>query len=416
MSRWLRVGGRAPAAWGALARRLAAAASVAGALLLSLPAPLAAQQSAAERVRGQRNELDRIRREREELRERMSELQGTVHDLAEEVSNLDRQADATARAMRTLDTQLTYITEEVGEASVNLAGAEAELGEKRGVLRRRLVDVYKRGPLFSAEVLLSAESFGALVARYKYLHLLTLRDRALVRRVEELRNQIGKQRQLLVRLQNEVETTRREKAVEEGRLRALEAERGRSLTQAKRSARQTERRLREIDRAEARLSSVIASAEATRRRAESRPNAATPSASTLRTADLGRLDWPVDGTILYRFGRVVHPNNTTTRWNGIGIGAPEGTPVRAISGGTVAVAEAIGTYGLTVIVQHGGGDYSVYGSLSRADVRKDAVVRKGQVLGVLGAGDPDMGPHLHFEIRRSRGVAVDPLEWLRDAQ
>jgi septal ring factor EnvC (AmiA/AmiB activator) len=112
----------------------------------------------------------------------------------------------------------------------------------------------------------------------------------------------------------------------------------------------------------------------------------------------------------------VNPNNTTTRWNGIGIAAPEGTPVRAIASGQVVVAEAIGTYGLTVIVQHGGGDYSVYGSLSRADVRKGQSIRKGQVVGAVGASDPDLQSHLHFEIRRGRGVAVDPLEWLRGAR
>jgi septal ring factor EnvC (AmiA/AmiB activator) len=392
--------------------RLAATTCVALALLFPAPAALGAQ-SAAARGRSQRGELERIRREREQLRERMTELQGTVHELSEEVALLDRQADATARVVRTLDTQLAYIAQEVEQASANLGSAERELGEKRRVLRRRLVDVYKRGPLYSAEVLLSAESFGALVARYKYLHLLTLRDQSLVRRVEQLRNQTEKQRQLLVRLQSDVEATRAERAIEESRLRMLEAARGQSLAQAKRSAARTARRLREIDRAEARLASVIARAETARRREERRPNAAAPAASTLRTAELGRLAWPVEGTVLYRFGRVVHPNQTTTRWNGIGIGAPVGTPVKSISGGTVAVAEAIGTYGLTVIVQHGGGDYSVYGSLSRADVSKGATVQKGQVLGLVGAADPDMGPHLHFEIRRSRGVAVDPLEWLR---
>jgi murein hydrolase activator len=176
---------------------------------------------------------------------------------------------------------------------------------------------------------------------------------------------------------------------------------------------QTEKRLAQIEKAEARLTSVIASFEEARRRAEARPNAPAPTTSTLRTSDLGRLDWPVEGQVLYRFGRVVNPNNTTTRWNGIGIGAPVGTPVRAISGGTVAVAEAIGTYGLTVIVQHGGGDYSVYGSLGRVDVKRGATVRKGQIIGTVGAADPDLDPHLHFEIRRARGVAVDPLEWLR---
>ncbi|HEY0971972.1 MAG TPA: peptidoglycan DD-metalloendopeptidase family protein, partial [Gemmatimonadales bacterium] len=83
------------------------------------------------------------------------------------------------------------------------------------------------------------------------------------------------------------------------------------------------------------------------------------------------------------------------------------------SDGEVVLAEQIGTYGLTVIVQHGGGDYSVYGSLARASVAVGAKVRKGQTVGVVGVGDPDLPPHLHFEIRRDRGTAVDPLEWLR---
>jgi septal ring factor EnvC (AmiA/AmiB activator) len=385
------------------------------ALLLAAP-PLSAQQSrspSTERVRAQREELERIRREREALRRRMSELQGTVHDLSEEVTIIDRQADVTARAVRSLDAQLAFITDEVGEASTNLGRAEQELGIKRSVLQRRLTDIYKRGPLYAIEVLLSAESFGGLVARYKYLHLLALHDRALVRRVEQLRDEIGGEQQRLVRLQSDVEQNRVEKATEEERLRALEQQRGRSLAQAKRRAAQTKARLANIEKAEKRLASVITRFEAERRRAAARPNAAPAAASTIRTSDLGKLDWPVEGTVLYRFGRVVNPNRTTTRWNGIGIGAPAGSAVHAIAGGTVAVAEAIGTYGLTVIVQHGAGDYSVYGSLARAEVQKGATVRKGQTIGAVGAADPDLGPHLHFEIRRSRGVAVDPLEWLR---
>ncbi|HET7564908.1 MAG TPA: M23 family metallopeptidase, partial [Gemmatimonadaceae bacterium] len=118
---------------------------------------------------------------------------------------------------------------------------------------------------------------------------------------------------------------------------------------------------------------------------------------------------------LYNFGRVVNPNNTTTRWNGIGIEAPEGTPVRAVAAGRAVVAEPFGTYGLTVILQHGGGDYSVYGSLSKLAVAKGDSVSKGQVIGYVGTTDPDMPPHLHFEIR-PQGRAVDPLDWLRQQQ
>jgi len=77
------------------------------------------------------------------------------------------------------------------------------------------------------------------------------------------------------------------------------------------------------------------------------------------------------------------------------------------------VSENIGTYGVTVIVQHGAGDYSVYGSLAAASVAKGAKIAKGQIIGTVGVTDPEMPPHLHFEIRRSRGAAVDPLDWLR---
>jgi septal ring factor EnvC (AmiA/AmiB activator) len=383
--------------------------------LASLARPAATQQNAESRLRTQRQELERIRRERTELEQRMRSLQSSVHDLTEEVTNIDRQADATSRAVRSLESQLGAISEEVDAATTNLVRAEDELVVKRAILRQRLSDIYKRGPLYSLEVLLSAQSFGELVARYKYLHLLALRDRALVSRVEELADQIGRHRALHVRLQNDLVFNRTEKAEEERRLRALESQRSASLVQARRSARQTEARLTQIARAEAKLTSVIADLEAARRRAEAaRPNEPRPS-STLTTRDLGKLNWPVEGAVLYRFGRVVNPNNTTTRWNGMGIAADAGTPVRAIAPGQVVEAQPIGTYGLTVIIQHGGGDYSVYASLGSVAVRKGAIVSKAAVIGTVGTADPDLPAHLHFEIRPG-GRAVDPLEWLKAEQ
>jgi murein hydrolase activator len=124
------------------------------------------------------------------------------------------------------------------------------------------------------------------------------------------------------------------------------------------------------------------------------------------------MDWPVQGDILYSFGRVVNPNNTTVRWNGIGIKAAAGTEVHAVAAGKVLVADQFGTYGLTVIVQHPGGDYSVYGSLSKITTEKGAVVTKGQVIGYVGSADPDLPAHLHFELR-PQGHAVDPMDFLR---
>lgn len=379
------------------------------------PSPLEAQGT---RVRQQRDELERLRRERTQLEQRMQELQSSVRNLSEEMSLLDRQADVAARVVRTLDEQLAAISEEVQLATDSLVGAEEELSIRRGSLQRRLVDIYKRGPMHTFEALLSAHSFGELVARYKYLHQLARHDQFVVQRVQALHDQVARQRDLLLRLRSTIDMNRQDKALEEERLRALERQRASSLRSTRRVAEQTEARLAEVRRDEMRLGGIISAAiSAERRRTESASRAtvgaARPTpASTIRTSDVGQLDWPVQGTIIYDFGRAQKANNTSIRWNGIGIGASLGTPVKAVAPGSVLEVTRFGTYGLTVIVSHGGTDFSLYSSLATANVVKGTTVAKGQQVGTVGTTDPDLPPHLHFEIRRG-GPAVDPKAWLR---
>ncbi len=395
-------------------------------LLLGMAGPLDAQarptprtatvppsaQQTAERLRKEQLELERLRTERSELEQRMRRLQTSARDVSAEKANLERQATATSRVVRSLDQQLGSLYDEVENVNQGLARTQDELRIKRAILRHRVQEIYKRGPLYSVEALLSAQSIGALVARYKYLHLVAQRDRLLVQRVEALTGQIDSQRSLLVRLQTDVELNRRQKAEEEQRLRRLELQRGRTLAQIQAQAKRAEERLRQVQRDEQRIAGVITALEAARRRAEARPNAA-PAPRSVTTSDLGRLDWPVDGQIVYRFGRLVNPNNTSIRWNGIGIGAAEGTPVKTVAAGEVVFAEPSGTYGLTVLVEHGGGAYSLYASLATARVRRGQRVSKGEVIGTVGQADPDLPPRLHFEMRPRDGIAVDPLEWLR---
>jgi septal ring factor EnvC (AmiA/AmiB activator) len=354
----------------------------------------------------------RIRMERANLEMQMSELRSTAHDLSQEVYNLDQRAAITARLVRTLDNQLLAIASEGTEATNNMARAEAELAQKRGVLRRRVVDIYKRGPLYTTEAMLSAQSFGQLVSRYKYLHMLALRDRSLVRRVEQLRNQVGLERDRLVVLQRGLLDSRQEKQLEESRLRALEQQQREQLSRVTHETRQTANKLARIRMTETQLANTIAALEADRRRAESNRPAAARVASSIRTSDYGRLDWPVDGPLVYTYGRAVQANNTAIRWNGVGIRAAVGTPVLSVAPGKVVSVRQMGTYGLTVIVEHGGGDYSIYGSLARADVREGQTIGKGQSVGGVGISDPELPPHLHFEIRHG-GPAMDPVTWLR---
>jgi len=86
------------------------------------------------------------------------------------------------------------------------------------------------------------------------------------------------------------------------------------------------------------------------------------------------------------------------------------SPVEAANSGDVVFADYLGIYGNCVILDHGLGLFSLYGHLSRIDVKNGQSVSKGQTLGRTGTTGLAVGDHLHFSILL-RGVQVTPLEW-----
>src|SRR5205814_3610156 len=80
------------------------------------------------------------------------------------------------------------LSDQIDRTTVDLLLAQDALEEKRAVLERRLVDIYKRGPLYASQVLLAAETFGDLLSRYKYLFLVSQQDRLLKNDMSKLRN------------------------------------------------------------------------------------------------------------------------------------------------------------------------------------------------------------------------------------
>jgi septal ring factor EnvC (AmiA/AmiB activator) len=358
--------------------------------------------------------LIEIRRERERLEADMERLRGRVHSLSSEVQNIQQQVQTTGRIVSELDLQVTAMGSQIQRKTADLIVAQDALAEKRAILEHRLIEISKRGPLHAAQVLLGAESFGDLLSRYKYLYLASRQDRQLVAEVQALRDSAAARRRALLDLQDNLSRRRDERAEENRRYRRLEQQSEHSLQESRRDADRTARRLEQLARDEARINDIITALERRRAAAERRGAAAAPA--RIRTTDLGRLDWPVEGDIIYRFGRQQLPNSTVIRWNGVGIAVPSGTAVHAIADGTVRVAQALGTYGNSVVLDHGGGFYSVYGFLSRIDVSAGQQIRQGQVIGLSGGATSDQGPHLHFEIRGEGGRALDPIAWLRRRQ
>ena len=129
----------------------------------------------------------------------------------------------------------------------------------------------------------------------------------------------------------------------------------------------------------------------------------------------GDLPWPLQGTVVQRFGRMPSGRfGTTIVRNGIEIAGREGTDVRAVHEGTVAYAAPFTGFGTLVIVDHGQTAFTLYGYLADAVVTAGTNVSRGAVLGTLGQS-PAGGAALYFEVRID-GRPVDPLQWLRRSQ
>jgi murein hydrolase activator len=386
-----------------------------GALVLLVLSATSGRAQGTPDLEESRRRLEEIRAERDRLEQQQRRLQGQVHDVNDELSNLERQRESTHRIVNEIERQIGGLASQLDRSSAELILAQDNLAERQAVLQRRLVDIYKRGPLHTFQVMLAAEGFGDLLSRYKYLYLTSQQDRSLVTDVEKLRNRVVTQRNNILNVRGQLDRRRDEREAEFSKYSALASERARKLQTLQRSARRTERRLTELQKDEARLNGLLASLERARRdelaRGALRGAVTTPGSIT--TADLGKLDWPVEGGIVYKFGRDTLPSGGIIRWNGVGIAASVGTPVKAVETGTVRLVGQFGTYGLTVVVEHGNGYYSVYSHLESAAVKLGAAVSKGGVIGKVGGQNSDYGPHLHFEIRGENQIALDPTTWLR---
>lgn len=117
---------------------------------------------------------------------------------------------------------------------------------------------------------------------------------------------------------------------------------------------------------------------------------------------------PVSGTVTSRFG---------ARWGrshkGLDIGAPKGTPIKAVASGTVTVAQYgySGGYGNYVMISHGNGIQTLYGHCNSLNVSVGQSVSQGQVIAYVGNTGNSYGNHLHLEIRVN-GVAQNPQNYL----
>jgi len=352
-------------------------------------------------------DLELLRAEIEQSRERVADYERRQRSLLEAVEALDRAAAALGR-------EVAVSRDLAAEAHGEFERVAAEAGEIEQRLRAteramslRAVALYKAGDLASVRMLFAAGGIREFLSRTSALRLLLTRDGELLERH---------------RTQSVAFTAARERAL--GASEASEAaaaalrERERELAEERATKQRLIARLHD-DRARARAA-LVELEKAARALEETLANL-RGAAPGPRTAFAGPgfaslqhlLEPPVDAPIARGFGRVVDDEFfTETFRNGVEYDAAAGTPVRAVERGDVRFAGWFRGFGRIVILDHGDDFFSVSGHLSEMAVAVGDRVGRGDVIGAVGDTGSLSGPQLYFEIRRG-AEALDPRDWLR---
>ena len=124
--------------------------------------------------------------------------------------------------------------------------------------------------------------------------------------------------------------------------------------------------------------------------------------------------WPISGGhITSRYGLRYSPFGYLNEFHlGVDLADQVGTPIYAAADGLIHMAGRSGGYGLTVRLTHRFGYKTLYAHMSSIVVRTGQVVKKGQMIGRVGATGRTTGPHLHFEVKLANDH-IDPMPFLR---
>jgi murein DD-endopeptidase MepM/ murein hydrolase activator NlpD len=371
----------------AIACACAAAAVAAGALAGSAPAQTASLQERLSETESKLSEVD----------QRAGVLTTDISAASEEISTLQVQ-------VADLRNREAVLQEELEQKQAELLAAQTRLEELRDRLNRaielleeRLIAIYKSGEPDLLGVVLDADGFDDLLERTEYLQTLEDQDSSIVSRVRELRDE----------MQQTVTTVKEARDTIAGRKQELERTRA-----------QLERRTAELAAARERQQAALSDVRSQQKELEGdlsdisaqiEKQLGSFGGETLPAGPIrggqGGFIWPVNGSVTSGFG---------WRWGrmheGIDIGVPSGTPIRAAKSGTIVLASAYGGYGNYTCISHGGGLSTCYAHQSRF-ARTSGSISQGSILGYVGCTGHCFGDHLHFEVRIN-GSAVDPLGYL----
>ena len=398
-----------------IGRRLARLGLVLALAISALPSVPHAQQDSLEAAK--RAELDAIRRQAQEKRAQAGALKGQETRALGELKRTERQLSSTRKRLRNLRSRGQRLDQQLEMTRANLQRSVESLRSQRQRLTRRMRRMYMIGPARELEFMVSTRSFAGLMMRWDFLQMVAEQDRMLLDNVRNEKEHVEANERQLEKNLVEVSRTAKKTTAETTTLTGLRKRHASTVRQIQNKREDYEAAAAELERNARALQALLARLER-QRRADSekaRVEGRNPQPYSGEFArGQGQLDWPVNGSVVGRFGVETHPRfGTQVRNDGIDISVPVGTGVRAVAKGRVDAAdEDYGGAGGLIVLNHGDGYYTIYSHLSEINVALGSEVQAGSVIGRTGEEGSLKGPILHFEVRKG-SAALDPSGWLR---
>ena len=377
--------------------------------LLLCSATLSAQDA-------QKQQVEKLRKEIEDLDRQLKANEGKSADATAQLALTKKKIEACRQLVAQSERESSRLSREIRQKNSQIAQTQQALDENLAYYQSLIKSAYlSRDPKLRFLYVISGESVAQVVRRFNYLRSASdnLRDEA--KSIAQRKEVLEREKLQLDSLREENKAVLAQRNQELQTLKASEKKESQILAglQKNKSKYQAEikKKKKEIDALNKKIAELIAEQNRKRKAKSSPQKQVDIQLSKEFAANKGKLPWPVNGTIVGRYGKHKHPvykNVELPFNNGVNISTAALEPVKAVFDGEVSKVVVMPGYNQCVLIQHGE-YYSFYCKLKQVNVKAGDKVSCGQQIGIVDTISDQT--QLHFQIWKGT-ASTDPEPWL----
>ena len=373
------------------------------------------QRDYNEELRYQNDAINKMKKEIEELSSKLRKANINETTTSKRITNLDEEIALVNKLIQSLKKEETSNRNKVNILKDRIKTKQDELELLRTRYEQRIINTYQKGRVSDLEKVLSSTSWRQAVYRTQYLKIISSIEQKMTKDIENILLAINKDKLKLESLLRQSISLKRDKQKQMTSLRKMRIKREKELNRIRQDKSALANYMQEKSAGVKQLESIIKKVLEDKARSE-REERIRQQQQALKTKEFnllkGQLPWPTEGRVISKFGKQWNSRLKTTTDNpGIDIKGQPGSPIRSTMSGVVTTITYIRGYGTTVIIDHGGGFYTVYSHVTNIQTQVDSEVRSGDVIAYMGDSGSVNGSKLHFEVW-GKGQKLDPEKWL----